>query len=686
MNKPGVLDGVVSRLIERIGRGEVPRFDELFAARTELEKQLTRLPSATRRRLAIALGKGLKRVTSTVRAVLDETIADAGAENLTDRLRAIDALSYSREVDDGLITPLIALTTEPNGEVAEAAVRTLGWLGSGRPDVADALRSLAVSGPVELRAAAVYALGRLGASVQESGGWLVQLLPDADDTVREAVVFSLAQLEVTEAVAVHAVWEVVRTAATKTTREAAVAALGVMAVGDEATAKRLAALIRHAEAPTRKRCVRTLERIGIRHPVVLRAIYSVLRDRQVENVLVAVRAVAVLGRGDERALVELTRLAQARPTDDDPIGRDARRVIRELQTTVTALIDECVERWDLPTRDEVLRRLTRAVRHDHDTALTELVVRLGQTTPDDPARERLQLMVCAVARELGETAGEVAPLLNAWLEGRPEASRAVADQAELALRAIGPGVRRSLRDDAAGGMLRPESRRTRLEVAEGGEVSAVAEPSRSFRLRLDQERNARWTRSNKNDIIMPMSTPHKNKKTAVGYSASAAGNQQDGTKTVVDLLKENRSVDEIRDYLRHCVAPSAEELVKPLNDWMREQNPDSFAGKHRLAEFMKQILSVCGVVSCYDQTSFYFKVAANEQGYPDGRIFAFPHRGTKPLLSRRTFAEVPEFNLAMTRSKYQSAEASAEGDNTSRNTWVQHLATLGENPGRQQPG
>lgn len=676
MNQFNKVSAPAAELIERIGRGEVPRFGELFSARKELEGLLTRIRKLTlRRRLAIALGKGLRRVTPGIRAVLSEAIADEAVENLTERLRAIETLSYLSESDDELLDALLTLAGksdgERNDEVAEAAVRTLGWIGFGRLDVAQTIAHLAVTGPPGVRAAAVHALGRIAASVPISGGWFVERLLDADDTVREAAVVALARFDQADTTAGRAVLKVAQTGTTKTTREAAVAALGTLGRGDVVIAKQLASMIEGAGASMRKRCVRTIEQIGVHHRTVLGAIYPVLHDQQVENVLAAIRAIAALGRGNVRALTELTKLARTYPTDDNVVGLEVRQAVRELQAGADHLIGECLQQWDLPMRDEALRRVIRLVRHDPDAGLAEVVRRIEESAEGDPDRERLQLMLCAVARELGEAVRETAPLLANWLT----ASRPVADQAELALRAIGSSVRGSIRDDstvAAGGDDRPW--RNRYDVAMDWPNTAPSGLSRSSRLWRDQVCKEQWKKINEYDNVLSMSKPRKSNEQDGNHPNPLVDQPPDGTKTVVDMLKENRSVDEIRDHLRRCVAPSAKELIEstdkdgrpcsPLNDWIRSQNSSTWAERVATTSFINDLLSAVGVAAEHEGKSCYLLMSKKPR-YPEGVIYVMPHGAKHSATSRIHFADLPSFQLQ--RVQTEGASSSADGE------WVRHL-------------
>jgi hypothetical protein len=147
------------------------------------------------------------------------------------------------------------------------------------------------------------------------------------------------------------------------------------------------------------------------------------------------------------------------------------------------------------------------------------------------------------------------------------------------------------------------------------------------------------------------------------------------TRTVVDLLKDNRPLYEIREHIRDCIAPSARELVtstgkdgepcNPLNDWIKKQQPATWSERVALTQFINELLALAGLVVEYEGSTCYLSMSKKPR-YPEGVIYLVPQGSKRALCSRKDFSSLPDFHLK---------EANQDASETAASRWVCSLSS-----------
>lgn len=122
------------------------------------------------------------------RAALLDALADSDP---TLRSAAADALSRAGSV---AITPLLESLKSPNTQSRAGAVRVLGLIGRGRPEVVEALISALQDRERSVRYMAVQALAEIGADAPAAIEALVQALQDREEPIRASAGDALVRI------------------------------------------------------------------------------------------------------------------------------------------------------------------------------------------------------------------------------------------------------------------------------------------------------------------------------------------------------------------------------------------------------------------------------------------------------------------------------------------------------------
>ncbi len=128
-------------------------------------------------------------------------LADSGSDV---RRAAATALGQVGSGQPEVVQALLSMLTDSNWQVREAAATALGQVGSGQPEVVQALLSTLTDSGWQVREAAATALGQVGSGQPEVVQALLSTLTDSVSDVRRAAASALATLRIDrETVGLH---------------------------------------------------------------------------------------------------------------------------------------------------------------------------------------------------------------------------------------------------------------------------------------------------------------------------------------------------------------------------------------------------------------------------------------------------------------------------------------------------
>jgi hypothetical protein len=133
---------------------------------------------------------------------------------------------------------------------------------------------------------------------------------------------------------------------------------------------------------------------------------------------------------------------------------------------------------------------------------------------------------------------------------------------------------------------------------------------------------------------------------------------------VANLLEKQCSIAEIRGHIRQQIAPSASDLVGPLNSWLKAHIATTLPQKEEICSFINDLLSISGLSATCDNVPCYFRVS-KRSNVPDGVIYLMPFGGDRQLAARNQFADIPDIGVTAAPNDITPVE---------QNNWVFKVA------------
>lgn len=306
---------------------------------------------------------GVRRDPAAVPALLER--AKAG-----DPAARVAAIRAATEIGDpAAVDSLIALLTDPDANVAQAAAAGLAGLPGGHADAAVITKLDSAAPPLRPKLVEVIRQRRIAAALPT----LLKLMDDADPALRAAATGTYAELAGAADLAplLDRLAAATDPAAIATLEKAVVAVCGAAAQPD-AAAPALAAALAKAAPAAKPAVLRTLRAAG--GPAALAAVTAAVKDPDKETHLAAIRALSEWQTADAvPALLDLARTSDGQV--EQILGlRGCLAIAARAAVPAPERAKACREAAPLVQRDDERRLLLGALAALADPALLDLVI------------------------------------------------------------------------------------------------------------------------------------------------------------------------------------------------------------------------------------------------------------------------------------------------------------------------